>query len=118
MTSEDVFKRLRNLAYRVAELCEELPPGNRTRVFSYQILKSSFSAAANYRAACKGQSHSAFKSKLSIAFEEADETHFWLECICDLKMISNTRMTEVIKEADELARILGKSRKTAENREK
>ncbi len=73
-----------------------------------------FSAAANYRAACKGISRKAFIAKLSIAFEEIDESLFWLECINELGLHSAKKMISIIKEATELASILESAKKTSQ----
>ena len=80
------------------------------------MLRSSFSAAANYRAACNAQSVKAFTAKLSIAFEEIDESLFWLEVILDLNLFEKTKLDLIIKEADELTRILASSRKTSQKK--
>jgi four helix bundle protein len=81
-------------------------------------MRSAFSAAANYRAGCKAQSPKAFTAKLSIAFEEIDESLFWLETINDLKLIKEEKLKIIIKEADELTRILASSRKTSQTKAK
>jgi four helix bundle protein len=80
------------------------------------LLRSAFSAAANYRAACKAQSKKAFSSKLSMAFEEIDESCFWLESITDLQLLNKDIMVEILTEGDQLARILASSRKTTQSR--
>lgn len=80
-------------------------------------MPSAFSAAANYRAACKGQSDKAFKAKISIAFEEIDEALFWLEAINDLKLVNAEKMASILKEADELTRILAPTRIKLERKE-
>jgi four helix bundle protein len=116
MTSEDLQKRLKSLAYKIVPLCEFLPQKKISRIIEDQILRSAFSAAANYRAACKGQSDKAFKSKLSIAFEEIDETLFWLEVISDLNLTPTEQLTSIKKEADELTRILAATRKKLEEK--
>lgn len=81
------------------------------------MLRSAFSAAANYRAACKAQSGKAFKSKLSIAFEEIDEALFWLEAINDLQLVKPEKIALLLKEADELTRILAATRIKLEQKE-
>jgi four helix bundle protein len=68
--------RLKNLAYRIVAMYEHLPKKKIAGIIEAQLLRSAFSAAANYRAACKGISTKAFISKLSIAFEEADKLYF------------------------------------------
>ena len=89
-----------------------------SRIIEDQLLRSAFSAAANYRSACKAQSAKAFKSKLSIAFEEIDEALFWLESISDLNLLKKQKLALVPKEADELTRILASSRITLVKRAK
>jgi four helix bundle protein len=67
-------------------------------------LRSAFSAAANYRSACNSQSRKSFISKLSIAFEEIDETVFWLEMIDETKLLPSRKLTLIIKEGGELTK--------------
>jgi four helix bundle protein len=116
MTSEELQKRLNALAYRIVPLSESLPTKKISKIIEDQLLRSVFSAAANYRAACKAQSEKAFRSKLSIAFEEIDETLYWLEVINELKLIAPEKLTLVLKEADELTRILAATRKKLEQK--
>ena len=114
MNSSELQSRFTQFAYRVVAVCEQLPPKKISSVIEHQVLRSSFSAAANYRAACKGISRKAFISKLSIAFEEIDESLFWLECILDLKLHPATKMEAIIKEVNKLASILASARKTSQ----
>lgn len=116
MTSADLQNRLKTFAYRVVTVCEALPKKKIARVIEDQILRSSFYAAANYRASCKAISDKAFVSKLSIAFEESDKSLFWLEAIVDLKLQPENKMTDILKEVKELASILAASRKTSQNK--
>lgn len=117
MNALELQKRLKEFAYRIVPLCESLPAKKASRVIEGQLMRYAFSAAANYRAACKAQSKKAFAAKLSIAFEEIDESLFWLEAIADLKLISTSKLLLIIKEADELTRILASSRKTSQAKE-
>jgi four helix bundle protein len=117
MTSQELQARLKSFAYRTVPLCQSLPPQKISKVIEDQLLRSAFSAAANYRAACKAQSEKAFKSKLSIAFEEIDEALFWLETINDLKLVSQEKIALLLKEADELTRILVATRIKLEQKE-
>src|SRR5689334_9033039 len=114
MTSGELQERLKKFAYRIVPLCESLPVKKICRIVEDQLLRSAFSAAAIYRAACKAQSPKSFVSILSIAFEEIDESLFWLEVIGDLKLVNRTKLILIIREADELARILASSRKTSQ----
>jgi four helix bundle protein len=113
MTSIELQLRLKRFALRTVKVTESLPGNKLSRIIEDQLLRSAFSAAANYRAACKAISRKSFISKLSIAFEESDESLFWLEVIVDVDFISNEKMIPIIKEATELASILAASRKSA-----
>jgi len=44
-----------------------------------QIIRSSSSVAANFRAATRARSDAAFYAKICIVVEECDETLFWLD---------------------------------------
>jgi len=116
MTSAELQTRLKQFAYRVVTVCENLPKKKVAGVIENQVLRSSFSAAANYRASCKAISKKSFVSKLSIAFEESDESLFWLETIVDLNLQPEDKMTSIVQEAKELASILAASRKTSQNK--
>ena len=116
MNANELQQRLKSFAYRIVPLCESLPAKKISRIIEDQLLRSAFSAAANYRAACKAQSTKAFTSKLSIAFEEIDESLFWLEVIAELKLLNQKKLELISKEADELTRILASSRKTSQKK--
>ena len=117
MTSAELQKRLQSFAYRIVSLGEALPTKKVSGIIEDQLLRSAFFAAANYRSACKAQSGKAFKSKLSISFEEIDESLFWLESIEDLELLPSQKLILLIKEADELTRILAATRITLEKKE-
>ena len=117
MTSAELQNRLKQFAYRIVPLCEALPSKKVSKVIEDQLLRSAFSAAANYRSTCKAQSQKAFKAKLSIAFEEMDESLFWLESIQDLNLIKKDKISSILKEADELTRILAATRIALEKKE-
>jgi four helix bundle protein len=115
MNSTELENRLKSFAYRIVNVCDALPKKKITKVIEDQLLRSSFSAAANYRAACKAISKKSFVSKLSISFEEADESLFWVEVIRELSLLPDKKMSSIIKEATELASILAAARKTAQS---
>ena len=114
MNKYELQKRLMAFAFRIVKLSEALPKNSLGRYFQNQIIRSAFSAPANYRAACIAQSRASFVAKLSIAFEESDEVVFWLECINQASFFQAERLDPVMKEALELSKILGASRKTSQ----
>ena len=106
MTPEELCERLMSFALRVARMAEALPGGLVASNAAGQIVRSSSSAASNYRASQRGRSHKDFASKVGIALEEADETAFWLEYIVRYGFVEESRMRELCQEADELVHIL------------
>jgi four helix bundle protein len=116
MNSKELENWLKSFAYRIVNVCDALPKKKISKVIEDQLLRPSFSAAANYRAACKAISKKSFISKLSISFEEYDELLFWCEVILELKLITVQKMSAIIKEATELASILAAAKKTSQKR--
>jgi|ERR1035437_2785457 four helix bundle protein len=114
MTSKELENRLKSFAYRTIKVCEAFGQKKICKIVEDQLLRSAFSAAANYRAACRAISKKSFISKLSIAFEEIDESLFWLEVVKDLELIPADKLTGVISEANELCSILASARKTSQ----
>jgi len=110
----ELQNRLKSLAFGITTLTDSFPKNQVGKYFQNQIIRSAFSAAANYRAACIAQSRAAFVAKLSIAFEEGDETVFWLECIRETSFSDPTKTEPLMKEAIELSKILGSARKSSQ----
>ena len=83
MTPEELKARTKSFALRVIKLVGALPNDPATRVIGNQMLRSATSVGANYRAACRVQSHATFAAKLAVVIEEADETLYWLELLAE-----------------------------------
>ncbi len=117
MTKEELKSRTRSFAINVFKFVNTLESSKAVDIVSYQLLKSSSSVAANYRAACRGKSSADFLNKLKVVDEEADESLFWLEFINELEI--NCRKVDLpfhIKEANELVSIFSSSIRTIKER--
>jgi len=113
MTSEELKARTKAFALRVIKLVDAMPRSLAAQVIGKQLLRSATSVGANYRAACRAQSHAEFAAKLSIVVEEADETVYWLELLRESSLLKPERLAKILKEANELVAIAVASRKTA-----
>jgi len=83
-------------------------------VITYQLVKSSTSTGANYRAACRARSKAEFYSKICIVVEEADESEYWLEIIEEANLSNNkNELTRLLTEANEITRIMTKAKNTS-----
>jgi len=76
---EQFQKRTKRFVVDNIRLFRRLPTTEEARIVGRQLLRSSSSVGANYRAACRARSQAEFHSKLSIVVEEADESVFWME---------------------------------------
>lgn len=115
MNETELKNRSKSFALAVIELCETLPKKYAAEVMAKQVIRSSTSTAANYRAACRGRSKPDFANKLGIVEEECDESLFWLEMIRDAKLMPEAKLVLLLKEANELTAIFTASHKTARN---
>ena len=84
-------------------LCEE----KKEYVLSKQILRSGTSIGANVEEAIGGQSGKDFHSRLSIAYKESRETHYWLQLLHDSKLIDDNAYASIVADCEELMKILG-----------
>jgi four helix bundle protein len=113
MTTDELKARTKEFALRVIRLVDALPTSVKGRAIANQIMRSSTSVAANYRAACRARSRAEFIAKIGVVEEEADETAFWLDLIIDSKIRSKTQIEPLLKEAGELVAIMAASHKSA-----
>ncbi|WP_419698179.1 four helix bundle protein [Mucilaginibacter sp. NFX135] len=89
-----------------------LPKTEEAKIIGRQLLRSSSSVGANYRAACRARSQAEFHSKLSIVVEEADESVFWMEVLIEAKIVTQADLAVLIDEANQILKIASASRKT------
>ena len=111
--SEALKLRTKDFALRVLRLYRSLPRTEEARILGTQLLRSSTSIGANYRAACRGRSRAEFVAKLGIVLEEADETVFWLELLQEGNIFPAEKLRDLVQEANELVSIFVSSVRTA-----
>lgn len=131
MNKTDLQIRTKRFALDIIKTIQYLPNNRVGWTFTDQIVRSSTSVAANYRAVCRAKSDKDFISKIETVVEEADETLFWLEMIEesnviddlrfrseDLKTIQNPKseIQNLKREANELVSIFVASAKTVKLR--
>jgi four helix bundle protein len=106
----DLIERTRCFALDVLKFCRRLPATDEAQEAARQLRRAATSTRSNYRAARKSRSHAAFRSKLQIAFEEADESVDWLEYLKDGGIREDAAL---LQEAKEIASILATAVRTA-----
>src|SRR2546429_8345484 len=98
---------------RVLTLVDHLPRTTSGRAIGNQLIRSATSVGANYRAACRSRSRAEFAAKLGVVAEEADESVYWLELISEGKLLPEMKVTDLLKEANELTAIFTSARRTS-----
>lgn len=94
-------------AVKIAKLAFQIQKEKREFILSKQILRSGTSIGANTEEAIGAQSDKDFLHKISIAYKEARETHYWIRILADTGIIDSKTKLEMINDVEELLRILG-----------
>jgi four helix bundle protein len=111
----DIAERLLRFAVAVVRLSSQLPKDAAGRHIAAQILRSATSGGANYEEARAAESRGDFVHKVGVAAKEVRETVFWLAVI-QRSGWTKADLDAAIREAEELAAILGASVRTAKAR--
>jgi four helix bundle protein len=101
-------------------LCSTLPKTREYNAYVNQLIRSSSSVGANYRAVQRAKSIPDFVNKLKIVEEEVDESHYFLELLLEIVIIEKLQfensIKQLLKESAELTAIIVASLKTTRNR--
>jgi four helix bundle protein len=101
-----VLDKSYNFALRIVKLHLHLSKELRQYDISSQILRSGTSIGANVEEALGGTSRKDFINKLSIAYKEARETHYWLRLLKDSTILESKLAETFLKDSEELLRLL------------
>ncbi|HEY0053814.1 MAG TPA: four helix bundle protein [Pedobacter sp.] len=91
---------------------QSFPKTEEAKIVGRQLLRSSSSVGANYRAACRGRSKAEFYSKMCIVVEEADESVFWMESLIEAGIVSEFQISVLFTEAKEILALVSRARKS------
>ncbi len=113
--ADKLEQRLKVFMLRCVQVFRALPKSYESQHFSKQLIRSSSSSTANYRAVRRARSQNEFFAKISIVVEELDESLFWLEMLIFTKILPEDRLSSLIDEGYQLLKILAKSRNNSSN---
>ena len=117
MDKEVLIARNRKFALDVLRVIGKLPSNRVYDALVRQLVRSSTSVGANYRAACRAKSTKDFVNKLKIVEEEVDESTYFLDLLCEIDDGSNKeKLIELFGEANQLTAIYVASLKTMRSR--
>jgi four helix bundle protein len=113
----DIKLRTKKFAIDCGILCSKLPHTREFNAYTNQLIRSSSSVGANYRASQRAKSTADFINKLKIVEEEADENNFFLEIILEISKNQELKseMESLLKEGNEILAIIVASIKTSRN---
>jgi four helix bundle protein len=115
---EDNVVREKSYAFalRIVKVYRYLTEDKREYVLSKQLLRAGTSVGANVEEAVGGQSEKDFAAKLTVAYKEARETHFWIRLLRDSDYLSSPQADSLLADTDELLRIIGSIQKTMKSK--
>ena len=93
-------------ALKIARIVSQIQLEKKEYVLTKQLLRAGTSIGANVEEAIGGQSNKDFLHKISIAYKEARESHYWLRLLIDLEKIKNEVGRELLIDAEELLKII------------
>jgi four helix bundle protein len=102
-------------AIRIIKTYQFLCENKKEFVLSKQLLRCGTSVGANIEEAIGAQSDKDFYAKLTIAYKEARETHYWIRLLKDTDYLTVEEYKSLLKDIDELLRIIGSIQKTLRN---
>ncbi|WP_420322501.1 four helix bundle protein [Flagellimonas sp.] len=114
--SQELKNRTKRFALDCWHLSAKIPKSREFDSYVRQLLRSSSSVAANYRAALRGKSGRDFLNKLRIVEEEADESVFWLELFKEIESKNQKEIIRLLNEGEELLKIVVASINTTKKR--
>ena len=116
MTELELKAKTKTIALNVGRMAEKLPANKVNNTYVGQILRSSASIGANYRAACRAKSTRDFIHKLQIVEEETDETMYFLELLAAFNEKNKAEMRAIYKETEIVLKIIVASIKTSKKK--
>lgn len=116
MDAEEMKMRTKQFAINVGKFVLSLDKNEINRNYSNQIIRSSSSVAANYRAVRRAKSRADFINKLKIVEEELDESLFFLELLLEFNTDKNEAIQKIYNEGEVLLKIIVATINTTRNK--
>lgn len=114
----DIKKRTQKFALDCWRLCSKVPKSREYNAFVNQLIRSSSSVGANFRASQRARSTADFINKLKIVEEETDESMYWLEMFIEILDDQQNELKRLHAEANEILAIIVSSIKTTRKNNK
>jgi four helix bundle protein len=100
--NRDLAARTKRFALEIIQLYSVLPKSTVAQVLGRQLLRSGTSVGARYREANRAKSNADFISKVEGGLQELDEASYWLDLLCESKIVSAAEIEHLATETVEL----------------
>jgi len=115
--SDELRKRIYKFVLNLISFIDSFPKNDSLcQIVTKQLLRSGTSIGANYVEAIAGSSRKDFTNFLTHSLKSANESKFWLALLRDTKKINKNTVDVLLKELEELSKILASSIKTLKNK--
>jgi S23 ribosomal protein. len=114
----DLEDRLVRFACTCLSICEALPHSRSGQNLEFQLSKSCTAPALNYGEAQAAESPADFIHKMKLVLKEIRETRVNLRIINEKPFLSAEKVTDALRECNELMAIFLKSIDTAKNNDR
>ena len=115
---KQLIARAFRLARRVISLVDRFPKKRAAWVIADQLLRAATSVGANIIEAQAASSKRDFANFLNHALKSGNESKFWLALAKDVAPTESGEIDSLLREVDELVRILGSSIATMKGKKK
>lgn len=103
---QDICQRSFGFAARIVRLVNALPRTVAGSVIARQVMRAGTSVGANIEEAQAASSKKEFARRMEIAQSEAREVLYWLRLTGECELISTERLSDLIREANEIVSIV------------
>ncbi|UWX57519.1 four helix bundle protein [Chlorobaculum sp. MV4-Y] len=103
---KDLRTRTKEFALRVIRLYSALPKSTEAQIIGKQLLRSGTSVGAHYREGTRARSDAEFISKIEGGLQELEESCYWMELLVEAGIIPESKLAELMDEANQLIAIL------------
>ncbi len=108
--------RIYRWTLKLIKAIDNLAKDSSSQIMAAQVLRSGTSIGANYIEAQASSSRKDFANFLHHSLKSANETKFWLALLRDSGKLNKSLAEDLLKEAVEIANILGSSLLTVKGR--
>ncbi len=89
-----------SFALRIIKLYQHLSAEKKEFILSKQLLRAGTSVGANIEEAMGAHSDKDFLSKITIAYKEARETHYWLRLLRESEFLTQMQDERIISDCE------------------